>query len=119
MATPPKKRQVERRPTLETYEEFVANSGIMELAMRLRVLEAQRQALGLAPHDRELLRCPQCGLFEGADDEGVLFTSLKRHSRHDTGLRFEKLTDGRWFCPFCAAKVVEPAFEPPPGFWDT
>ena len=86
--------------------------------MRLRVLEAQRQAMGLAPDDRELLKCPRCGLFEGVDDEGVLFTSQKAEAPHDTGLRFEKLTDGRWLCPRCCAKVVEPKFEPPPDFWD-
>jgi hypothetical protein len=44
--------------------------------------------------------------------------SRKPDGAHDTGLRFEMLTDGRWLCPACCAKVVEPEFEPPPGFWD-
>ena len=126
--TPPAGKSTHRRTTSgketfvhkadeDTYQDFLQNSGIKELGKLLRDLEARRQAMGLVPEDREPLRCPQCGLFEGSSADGMLFTSLKRHSKRDTGLRFTKLIDGRWLCPFCRTKVEEPEFQIPPDFW--
>ena len=131
MATPRKKRRPIPKPNIaarrkpvaektdeEVYQDFLENSGIKQLGLKLRVLEAQSQAMGMVPGDRDLFACKKCGLFEGESDEGLLFTSRQRGSQQDTGLRFEKLTDGRWLCPGCCAKIVEPKWEPPPGFWD-
>ena len=102
----------------EVYQDFLENSGSQQLGMKLRVLEAQSQAMGLVPGDRAWFACKKCGLFEGESNEGLLFTSRRRDSPEDTGLRFEKLTDSRWRCPGCCAKIVEPEYKPPPGFWD-
>ena len=77
----------------EVYQDFLENSGSQQLGLKLRVFEAQSQAMGL------------------------LFTSRRRDSPEDTGLRFEKLTASRWLYPGCCAKIVEPEYKPPSGFW--
>jgi len=81
------------------------------------VLEAQGEALGLAPRHRDLLKCPKCGLFESALFSGQLITTRSIDSEEDTGLRFDKLADGTYLCPGCGARVVEPEYIPPPDLF--
>ena len=42
---PPKKAQAKKSDE-EVYQDFLNNSGIKELAMKIRVMQAQREALG-------------------------------------------------------------------------
>jgi rubredoxin len=85
-----------------------------QLALKMNVLEAQGEALGLAPHLRELLRCPKCGLQEDALTGGALAVYFDGQPAIDSGLRFERLTNKKFLCPSCGAQVKEPPFEIPP-----
>lgn len=124
MATPRKRRPRSSRksgPDRWTkadearYQDFLANSGIRELGKRLREIQDEVVAAGLAPHHRDLLRCPACGLFENALCDGTLVVppTPDPGSHEDTGLRFEKIREGVFRCPSCGARVREPEWEPP------
>lgn len=97
------------------YQDFLNNSGIKELAKRIREIEDEVVAAGLAPHHRDLLKCPACGLFENALFDGTLIVppTPDPDSHEDTGLRFEKIRKGVFRCPSCGAQVKEPKWEPP------
>jgi len=97
------------------YQDFLANSGIMELAKRIKQIQDEVVAAGLAPHHRDLLTCPACGLFENALFDGTLIVppTPDPSSHEDTGLRFEKIWKGVFRCPSCGARVKEPKWEPP------
>lgn len=97
------------------YQDFLNNSGIKELAKRIREIEDEVVAAGLAPHHRDLLKCPACGLFENALFDGTLIVppTPDPSSHEDTGLRFEKIRKGVFRCPSCGARVKEPKWEPP------
>ena len=99
-----------------SYQDFLANSGIKELAKRIKEIQAEVVAAGHAPHHRDLLKCPACGLYEDALFDGTLIVPPTPESHEDTGLRFEKLRKGVFRCPSCGAKVKEPKWEPPPDF---
>lgn len=57
--------------------------------------------------DRDLLRCPACGLMEDVLSDGVLVTYHDGSDREDTGLRFaeDPQKDGRFVCPTCGCEV--------------
>ena len=100
-----------------SYQDFLNNSGIRQLAQRLKGLEAEAAALGYAPLGRELLACGKCGLFEGKVDCGLLYTAKYRNAKADTGLRFTKIKEGWWRCPSCQCAIAEPPFKVPPDFF--
>lgn len=101
-----------------SYQDFLANSGIRELAKRLKEIEAEVEAAGLPPHFRDPLACGKCGLFEGELDNGLLYTAKYRNSRTDSGLRFTKIKEGWYRCPSCRCAVAEPEYKIPPGLFD-
>ena len=100
-----------------SYQDFLNNSGIRQLAQRLKGLEAEAAALGYAPLGRALLACEKCGLFEGVVDCGLLYTAKYRNSQTDTGLRFTKIKEGWYRCPSCRCAIAEPEFRVPPEFF--
>ena len=100
-----------------SYQDFLANSGIKELGKRLREIQDEVVAAGLAPHHRDLLKCPSCGLYEDALFDETLIVPPEPGSHEDTGLRFEKIRKGVFRCPSCGARVKEPKWEPPPDFF--
>jgi hypothetical protein len=78
------------------------------LATEMAALQAKARALGLFANDRELLKCPDCGLMENVSAAGGgLFTCRPESLDEDTGLRFEELSRDRFRCPACGATVRE------------
>jgi len=69
------------------------------------MLQKHAAALGLFTKERDLLRCPHCGLQEDVDVTGRLLTYFKGRRQKDTGLRFRRLNQQAWFCPRCQAKI--------------
>ena len=96
-----------------SYQDFLHHSGIKELAQRIKEIQQEVVAQGLAPHHRDLLKCPKCGLYEDALADGTLIVPPEPGAREDTGLRFEKIRKGVFRCPSCGARVQEPKWEPP------
>jgi uncharacterized C2H2 Zn-finger protein len=84
-----------------------SRKNIRELASRLVALQEQARSLGLFPGDRELLECPKCGLMEDVKCGGEFITCHAATESEDTGLRFEKLAEGKFRCPSCGSIVKE------------
>jgi len=82
------------------------------LANRLAGLQKRAKALGVFANDRELLKCPRCGLMEDVTSTGLLITCRATALGEDTGLRFVQLADDIFRCPSCAQRVETPAAEP-------
>lgn len=82
------------------------------LAIRLAGLQKRAKALGVFANDRELLKCPRCGLIEDVTSTGLLITCRATALGEDTGLRFAQLADDIFRCPSCAQHVETPAAEP-------
>lgn len=79
------------------------------LVQKLQELKQQAAALGIFTNDRELLRCPRCGLGEDVAAGGYLMTYREPDFARDTGLRFvETDTPGSFRCPSCGEIVHEP-----------
>jgi rubredoxin len=81
------------------------HSDIRKLAKQIATLRKRAAALGLFTDDRELLRCPQCGLQEDVEITGRLITYSKSRKPRDTGLRFKRLDNRDWLCPRCQTKI--------------
>ncbi len=80
---------------------------IVELVRQLEDLKARARALGMFTDDRELIRCPKCGLMEDVLCGGFLVTYHEEGDHKDTGLRFaESATEGCFTCPECGTEVV-------------
>lgn len=80
---------------------------LLDLCRELQHLQNQAEAQGLFVGDRELLDCPNCGLFEDVTAEGLLITSCElQHPPVDTGLRFRVVSANTFQCPSCAAAVT-------------
>jgi len=105
-------KRVPSRPSRgEVRDEFEA---IVELVRQLEELKARARTLGMFTDDRELLRCPKCGLIEDVLCGGLLVTYHEEGDRKDTGLRFaESGTEGCFTCPECGAEALE-NWTPPP-----
>ena len=58
---------------------------IIELCRELVELKKQAKALSLFTHDRELLKCEECQLYEDVTFEGVLITEFRDNYGKDTG----------------------------------
>jgi len=81
------------------------------LATRLVGLQKRAKALGVFANDRELLKCPRCGLLEDVTCTGLLITCRATALGEDTGLRFAQLSDDIFRCPSCVQRVEAPAAE--------
>lgn len=79
---------------------------LVGLFRQLQQLQAQAKALGIFTDERNLLTCPNCGLFEDVTFEGFLITS-QNHAREplDTGLRFREIAPDTYCCPACQSEV--------------
>ena len=79
---------------------------VAPLIRQLQAAQEQARRLGLFPNDRDLLRCPNCGLTEDVLVDGQLITNL-RLGQPDTELRFIEPTadDGPFVCPACGAEA--------------
>ena len=63
-------------------------------------------ALGLFTHDRELLKCEECQIYEDVTFEGVLITEFGDNYGKDTGLRFIETEESNIFiCPKCGKRI--------------
>jgi hypothetical protein len=82
------------------------NDPLVGLFRQLHQLQAQAKALGIFTDERDLLICPNCGLFEDVTCDGFLITSrtLSKETL-DIGLRFREITPGTYCCPSCQAEV--------------
>lgn len=79
-----------------------------ELATQLADLQKRAKALGIFACDRELLKCPRCGLMEDVTSAGLLITCRATALGEDTGLRFVELAELVFRCPSCATRVGIP-----------
>jgi len=79
---------------------------IAPLLRQLQALQDQARRLGLFPNDRDLLKCPSCGLTEDVLASGQLITNVGP-GQPDTELRFIEPTadDGPFVCPACGAEA--------------
>lgn len=75
---------------------------IPSLAARLVDIHQQAKKLGIFTNDRELLKCPQCGLAEDVTCDGRLFTFQSADETFsDTGMRFQEIDATHFRCPSC------------------
>ena len=79
---------------------------LVSLFRQLQQLQAQAKALGIFTDERNLLTCPNCGLFEDVTFDGFLITS-RAHAKEplDTGLRFREIAPDTYCCPSCHSEV--------------
>lgn len=79
---------------------------LVGLFRQLQQLQAQAKALGIFTDERNLLNCPNCGLFEDVTCDGFLITSRTLSKEPlDTGLRFREIAPDTYSCPSCQAEV--------------
>lgn len=78
------------------------------LVTELAALHKRAKAQGIFANDRELLRCPGCGLKEDVTVNGTLITYREPDMGHDTGLRFKQMNKYAFRCPACGQCVKEP-----------
>jgi hypothetical protein len=79
---------------------------LVGLFRQLQQLQAQAKALGIFTDERNLLTCPNCGLFEDVTSEGFLITSRTLSKEPlDTGLRFREIATDTYCCPSCQSEV--------------
>ncbi len=79
------------------------------LFRQLQQHQAQAKALGIFTDERNLLTCPNCGLFEDVNSDGFLITSRTLSKEPlDTGLRFSEIAPGTYYCPSCQSVVPSP-----------
>lgn len=79
---------------------------LVGLFRQLQQLQAQAKALGIFTDERNLLTCPNCGLFEDVTCDGFLITSRTfSNEPHDTGLRFREIAPDTYCCPSCHSEV--------------
>ena len=72
------------------------------LVSELAQLQQRAVARGLFVDDRDLLKCPACGLLEDVLIGGGLTTYWDGEAdQADSGLRFTEVTAGVFACPSC------------------
>lgn len=84
------------------------------LATELAPIQKCAKALGIFTNERELLRCPACGLQEDVAVDGILITCREPDLGKDTGLRFVPLGEQTFRCAGCGQSVREPHREQVP-----
>ena len=79
---------------------------LVGLFRQLQQLQVQAKALGIFTDERNLLTCPNCGLFEDVTCDGFLITSRTLSKvPHDTGMRFREIAPDTYCCPSCQSEV--------------
>ena len=75
---------------------------ISSLAARLVDIHQKAKELGIYTNDRELLKCPQCGLTEDVACDGLLFTFESADKTFsDTGMCFQEIDATHFRCQSC------------------
>ena len=83
------------------------NKNLFMLANRLTKIKEEAKKLGIFTDDRELLKCPKCGLMEDIDINGRLFTVFENAPYESTGLAFEGTGKREnYSCPNCGEIIV-------------
>jgi hypothetical protein len=84
---------------------------IHDLARQLVAVKKEAKRLGIFTEDRELLKCPGCGLMEDVAMGGMLLMCRRSSPGVDTGLRFSGIRNkARGFrCPVCGAEFTATA----------
>lgn len=91
-------------PTRKMGSELAAY--ILQLLETISQMQAELEAMGLFPHDRELLECTGCDLVEDVTIEGRLITIHQGNDEFiDTGLKFERLNEDIFACPTCKTRI--------------
>ena len=80
------------------------------LAAQLVGLRKRTKALGVFANDRELMRCPRCGLLEDVTSTGLLIT-CRAAALGEAGVCVVPLADDVFRCRSCAQRVEVPAAE--------
>ena len=77
----------------------------LRIAERLK-LKKQAEKVGMFTHDRDILVCKRCRLYEDVEASGLLVVTRGR-GKKDTGLRFRPVgRSGEYLrCPSCHAKI--------------
>ena len=86
------------------YKELLKN--VLRIAEQIEATKKQAEKLGMFTHDRDILSCKRCGLYEDVEASGLLVVTRGR-GKKDTGLRFRPVgRSGDYFlCPCCHAKI--------------
>lgn len=79
---------------------------VLHIAEQIEALKKQAEKLGMFPHDRDVLSCKRCRLYEDVEASGLLVVTRGR-GKKDTGLRFRPVgRSGSYFrCPSCGTKI--------------
>ena len=79
---------------------------IFPLAEQIEASKKQAEKLGMFTHDRDILSCKRCRLYEDVEASGLLVVTRGRGKR-DTGLRFRPVgrSKKQFKCPSCGAKM--------------
>ena len=79
---------------------------LVGLFRQLQQIQAQAKALGIFTDERNLLTCPNCGLFEDVTCDGFLITS-RTFSKEllDPGFKFREIEPATYCCPSCQSEV--------------
>jgi len=87
---------------------IVIDNHLKNTIKQLNKLKKEARTLGIFVDDRNLLKCPECGLMEDIDSNGMLLTVFEKFPNKDTGLRFKEIKNGKIFrCPNCGQKLSE------------
>ena len=83
------------------------NKNLFKLGKKLIKLREEAERFGIFTGDRELLKCPKCGLLEDVDINGRLFTVFNDSHHEDTGLKFQEVEgkENSFRCPNCG-KII-------------
>ena len=86
------------------YKELLRN--VLHIAEQIEASKKQAMKLGIFTHDRDILSCKRCGLYEDVEASGLLIVTRGR-GKKDTGLRFLPVgRSGEYFqCPSCHSKI--------------
>ena len=87
-----------------SYKELLKN--VLLIAKQIEASKKQAEKLGMFTHDRDILSCKLCRLYEDVEASGLLVVTRGR-SKKDTGLRFRPVgRSGEYFrCPSCGEKI--------------
>lgn len=104
MAT--KRRQAKSRAVSRRHQTRSVPRELVQLSRKLAKVNAQARALGIFTDDRELLKCPNCGLLEDVTANGLLMTYPKDSvDLTDCGLRCFPVDETCFACPKCWTRI--------------
>lgn len=81
---------------------------ISKLAEGLREVDKLAESYGIFLNDRELLRCPDCGIEEDVLADGRLIVCPIGKPEQETGVKFDTLKENGsiFICPVCRKKIM-------------